>query len=103
MIVRSLFLGVTLLLPFAAKAAADLPALWAERAKSVLAVEYVTETEIERRPTIAMGTVIDDRGTIILPSNSIDPRAATWQLKEFKIYLPGDGNSTPCEYLGQDA
>lgn len=85
------------------RAAADLPALWAERVKSVVAVEYITETEIERRPTVSMGTVIDGNGTIILPSNSVDPRAAMWQLKDFKIYLPGEATSTPGEYLGQDA
>jgi serine protease Do len=84
-------------------AAVDLPTLWAERTKSVVAVEYVTETEIARQPTAAMGTVIDGNGTIILPSGAIDPRVATWQLKEFKVYLPGDANSTPGEYLGQDA
>lgn len=81
----------------------ELPALWAERVKSVVAVEYVTETEVERRPTVSMGTVIDARGTIILQSGAIDPRVATWQLKEFKVYLPGEGTGTPGEYLGQDA
>ena len=84
-------------------AAGDLPTLWAERAKCAVAVEYVTETETERQPTISMGTVIDANGTIILPSGAVDPRAATWQLKGFKIYLPGDATSTPAEYLGQDA
>jgi serine protease Do len=83
--------------------AADLPTLWAERTKSVVAVEYVTETEVARQPTAAMGTVIDDKGTIILPSGAIDPRVATWQLKEFKVYLPGDSTGAPGEYLGQDA
>ena len=29
--------------------------------------------------------------------------SATWQLKEFKVYLPGDATGTPGEYLGQDA
>lgn len=82
---------------------AELPALWAERVKSVVAVEYVTETEVERRPTVSMGTVIDAGGTIILQSGAIDPRAATWQLKEFKVYLPGEGTGAPGEYLGQDA
>jgi serine protease Do len=84
-------------------AAADLPTLWAERVKCVVAVEYVVETEVDRRPTPTMGTVIDANGTIILPSTAIDTRAATWQLKDFKIYLPGEGTSTPGEYLGQDA
>ena len=82
--------------------AADLPTLWAERVKSIVAVEYMTETEVDRRPTIAMGTVIDANGTIIMPSAAIDARVATWQLKEFKVYLPGSGESTPAEYLGQD-
>ncbi len=83
--------------------AATLPELWLERQKSVVAVEYVTETEADRRPTVTMGTVIDSIGTIILPSNAIDPRAATWQLKDFKVYAPGDVNGTPADYLGQDA
>ncbi|WP_414660409.1 PDZ domain-containing protein [Horticoccus sp. 23ND18S-11] len=95
--------GVALLLPLALHAAADLPTLWAERVKSVVAIEYVTETEVARQPSSAMGTVIDARGTIILPSGAIDPRAATWQLKEFKVFLPGSAEGTPGEYLGQDA
>ena len=90
------FLGVL-------SAAPNLPALWAERVKSVVAVEYVTETEVARQPTAAMGTVIDANGTIILPSGAIDIRAATWQLKDFKVYLPGEAESTPGEDLGQDA
>ena len=83
--------------------AADLPTLWAERTKSVVAIEYVTETEVSRQPTTAMGTVVDTNGTLILPSGAVDTRAATWQLKDFKVYLPGDANSSPAEYLGQDA
>lgn len=87
----------------ACAATPDLPALWAERVKCVVAVEYVTVTETERRPTVSMGTVIDSGGTIILQSVAIDPRAALWQLKEFKVYLPGEGDGKPAEYLGQDA
>jgi len=81
----------------------DLPALWAERVKSVAAVEYVTVTETERRPTVSMGTVVDAAGTIILQSVAIDPRAALRQLKDFRVYLPGDGAGAPADYLGQDA
>jgi len=86
-----------------ASGSADLPALWAERVKCVVAVEYVTETEVERRPTVSMGTVIDNLGTMILQSGAVDPRAATWQLKDFKVYLPGEGTGNRGEYLGQDA
>ena len=100
---RFVFLSFALLLNAPRLAAADLPALWAERTKSVVAVEYVTETEVDRNPTISMGTVIDNQGTVILPANAVDPRAATWQVKDFKVYLPGQANSTAGEYLGQDA
>lgn len=98
-----LILAALILAPLAGRAAPELPALWAERVKCAVAVEYVTETETERQPTISMGTVIDADGTIIMQSGSIDSRAATWQLKEFKVYLPGNATSTPAEYLGQDA
>jgi serine protease Do len=98
---RSLFLLA--LAPFSLRAAADLPTLWAERVKATVAVEFVTETETERLPTVTMGTVIDANGTIIIQGGAIDPRAATWQLKDFKIHLPGDAAGTPAEYLGQDA
>ncbi|HEY1110795.1 MAG TPA: signal protein PDZ, partial [Opitutaceae bacterium] len=96
-------LTVVFALLVAAARAADLPTLWAERLKSVVAVEYMTETEVERRPTVTMGTVIDEQGTIIVQSNAIDPRAAVWQLKDFKVYLAGEGTSAPGTYLGQDA
>lgn len=99
-VVRWIALGAAL---FNFARAADLPTLWAERVKSVVAIEYVTETEVERRPTVTMGTVIDAQGTVILQSGAIDPRAATWQLKDFKVYLPGEATSTPGQYLGQDA
>lgn len=82
---------------------AELPALWAERIKSVVAVEYVTETEVDRRPTIAMGTVVDRQGTIVLPGSAIDPRTAISQLKEFKVHLPGEASGEPAEYLGPDS
>ncbi len=100
--VRPLFPFLLLIAP-ALLRAQELPALWAGRIKSVVAVEYVTETETDRTPSISMGTVIDANGTIILPSGAIDPRAATWQLKEFKVYLPGDATGSPAQYLGQDA
>jgi serine protease Do len=83
--------------------AADLPALWAERVKCTVAVEYVTQTELERRPTIAYGTVVDANGTIILPSAAIDLRVSPSQIKDFKVYLPGNPEGTPAEYIGRDA
>jgi len=84
-------------------AAADLPALWAARVKCTVAVEYVTQTELERRPSVAYGTVVDGAGTIILPSAAIDLRVSPKQLRDFKVYLPGDPEGYPSEYLGRDA
>src|SRR5471032_2620299 len=98
-----LILLALFLAPAATRAAADLPTLWAERAKCTVAVEYTTETETERQQRISMGTVIDAKGTIIMPSNAVDPQDATWQLKDFKVYLANDATGTPAEYLGQDA
>ena len=82
---------------------ADLPVLWAERVKTVVAVEYYTETETDRRPSVCYGTVIDHSGTIILPPVAVNTRATPSQLKEFKVYLPGSSQSVPGVYLGQDS
>ncbi len=87
----------------AGASASDLPTLWAERVKCTVAVEYSTQTELERHPTIAYGTVVDADGTIILPSAAIDLRASPKQLKDFKVYVPGDPEGSPAEYLGRDA
>jgi len=83
--------------------AGNLPALWAERAKCTVAVEYITQTELERRPTIAYGTVVDSAGTIILPSAAVDLRISPKQIRDFKMYLPGDPEGYPAQYLGRDA
>ncbi len=83
-------------------AAADLPALWAERVKSVVAVEYLIEMETDRHPGTAYGIVADDRGTIIIPAGAIDARIAPRQLRDFKVYLPGNPEAVTAEYLGQD-
>jgi hypothetical protein len=44
-----LLIAPLLLLSQAGVSAADLPALWAERIKSVVAVEFYVESETERR------------------------------------------------------
>lgn len=81
-----------------------LPALLKERAKSLVAVEFFTETELDRRPTIANGVVVDDQGTIVLPAQVINVRTAPSQLKDFRVYLPGRSTNDYAkgEYLGQD-
>ena len=82
--------------------AAELPELWAERVKCAVAVEFYIETEVDRRDTISYGTVIDNQGTIILPPVAVNLRFAPDQLKDFKVFQPGDPASEPAEYLGVD-
>lgn len=82
---------------------ADLPSLWAARVKCVVAVEYTVETESERRSMFDYGTVVDSNGTIILPSGSVEANLPPEQLKDFKIYLPGEPAVWHGTYLGQDA
>lgn len=82
---------------------ADLPKLWSERVKSVVAIDYYTQSEAERRLTTAYGVAIDRRGTIVLPAASIDPRVPVSELTDFNVYLPGESDGHPCAYLGEDA
>lgn len=99
---RFFFLSMMALSAGGTLAAADIPALWAERVKSVVAVEFYVEMETERRPALSYGTVIDNDGTIIMPSAAVDPRVSPDQLKDFKIHRAGEAASVPGQYLGQD-
>jgi serine protease Do len=89
-------------LPVARGLPADLPRLWAERVKSVVAVDYFTETESDRRQNTAFGVAIDRRGTVILPSTAIDAQASPKQLSGFRAYPAGDSMGFDATYLGQD-
>ena len=83
--------------------AASLPDLFNERLKSVVAVEFFVQDEIERHPVGVQGTVIDANGTIILPAAAILPGVPPGQLKDFKVYRPGSTEPANARYLGQDA
>lgn len=88
----------------AAVRADDLPALFKERVKSVVAVEFFTETELDRRPTVTAAVVADSAGTLVLPPNAINSFVPPGKLKDFRVYLPGRPVSeySTGEYLGQD-
>ncbi|HEX2099287.1 MAG TPA: PDZ domain-containing protein [Candidatus Synoicihabitans sp.] len=105
---RTLCLGAFAALAFVAEGsvhAADLPALWAERVACVVAVEFTTEMELERQVTTAYGVIVDAEGTIILPAPAINPRMPPSQLRDFRVYRPGEPITefAPASYLGQDA
>ncbi len=95
--------GVGLALTAVAAWGADVSALWEERLSTVVAVEHYVETETDRRPSVSYGTVVDEQGTIVLPSIAVNPRSTPSQLKEFKVYRAGSAESVAGEYLGQDA
>ncbi len=100
----SFFASLILLGSAASLRAADLPALWKERVKSVVSVEFFTETELDRRATIVAGLVADANGTIALPPGVVNARVTPAQLKDFRVHLPGDpaGSYAHADYLGQD-
>jgi serine protease Do len=83
-------------------AASPLTTLFNERLKSVVAVEFFVQDELERHPVGVQGTVIDANGTIILPPASILPGVPPGELKDFKVYQPGRTEPSNAVYLGQD-
>lgn len=92
------FLGVR-----AVAAAADLAALFKERLKCVVAVEFYVETETDRQLNTVMGAVADRDGLIILPASAISPHTPPERLKDFKVYQPGSATAYTADYLGEDS
>ena len=98
---RRIFLFLVIAAATAGRAT-PLTDLFNERLKSVVAVEFFIQDEIERHPVTVQGTVIDSNGTIILPGGTIQPGVPPGQLKDFKVYRPGSIEPTTASYLGQD-
>ncbi len=84
--------------------AADFPALFKERVKCVVAVEFFTESELDRRPSVTTALVADTNGTLVLPPSAINAYVSPAKLKDFRVYLPGKPvvDYASAEYLGQD-
>ncbi|HRP06471.1 MAG TPA: hypothetical protein PLV87_16275 [Opitutaceae bacterium] len=84
--------------------AAEIRDLWKERLKSVVAIEFFTETELDRRPTVIFGTVIDREGTVVFSGAAVNARSTPTELKDFRVYLPGENvrNYASATYIGQD-
>lgn len=78
--------------------------LWQERLASVVTVEFFVDGELERQTTQTFGTVIDEQGTIIFPSEAISSKAAVSQLTDFRVYRPGADATEflPASFLGHD-
>ncbi|HVU17498.1 MAG TPA: PDZ domain-containing protein [Candidatus Didemnitutus sp.] len=91
-----------LVLTLAARAA-DVPTLLKERLASVVAIEFVVQTESERRPVSVLGTVVDDQGDVMIPGSAIPPTVGLDQILDFKAYPAGGGDGEAATYLGFDA
>lgn len=89
------------------------PALWAgepggieelfeERIRSVAAVEFFVETEVDRHPSAELGLVADDKGLILLPEHAIPGGVPVGQMKEFKVSPLRSRSEYAAEYLGQE-
>ncbi len=103
-LVQPLGLACVLVGTVASTSAAEIRDLWKERLKSVVAIEFFTESELDRRPTVIFGTVIDKEGTVIFSGGAINVRSTPTELKDFRVYLPGENvrTYTGATYIGQD-
>ncbi|MCH6256431.1 PDZ domain-containing protein [Puniceicoccaceae bacterium K14] len=82
--------------------AQDFEAMFQERLKSVVVVEFFVETEEDRWSVDVNGIVVDDDGLIQLQDNALPAWIPVEQLKEFKVFQPGNLDEHDAEYLGQD-
>jgi serine protease Do len=73
-----------------------------ERLKTVVAVEFTIQTEIDRRQVVVNGSVLDHEGTIVIPGAAILPGLAPEQLRDFKVYRPFSDEGADATYLGPD-
>lgn len=80
----------------------DYEGLMRERVRSVVAVEFFVETEIDRRPTGELGIVADDNGLIVMQEDAIPGWIPPSQLKEFMVFTLGGREEYSARYLGQD-
>ncbi len=77
--------------------------LFAERFRSVAAVEYFIQFETEREPREGIGVVLDGDGLIVLNEGVVPGWVPPEQFRDFRVFVPGEDNDGyPATYLGQD-
>lgn len=77
--------------------------LFEERAKSVVAIEYFIQSEIDRSPVDTVGLVIDHEGLIVINKSAVPNWLPPDQFKDFVVFPPGEGgDGYKAEYLGSD-
>ena len=74
-----------------------------DRKKCTVMVEYIIQAEENREKISVQAVVADDKGTLILPAESIPEILPPKMLKDFKVYVPEYPDSgEKCFYLGCD-
>ncbi|MGF1449716.1 MAG: PDZ domain-containing protein [Opitutales bacterium] len=75
--------------------------LFLERTRSVVAVEFVVELEIERAPITRVGLVLDEAGHIILQDEAIPDWLPVENVREIRVHALGtDTDGLEAEFLG---
>ena len=81
----------------------NLKELAMERSKTIVAMEFVLERELDRQEGAAYGLVVDEKGTIVVLESMIPSWAPVEKLKNFLGYaLSNDDDTYELEYLGKD-
>lgn len=82
---------------------ADFTDLFDERVKSVVAVRFFIQHEVDREPAFAIGLVFDDEGRVVLLDSAMPSWLPPDRFRDFRVTLPGeDREGDRAEYLGQD-
>ncbi len=96
------YLAGTLFLP-ADSLPDNLSKLAMERRKTIVAIEFVLERELDRQEGGAFGLVVDNDGTVVVLPSRIPAWEPVEKLKDFFGYtLPHSGDRHQLEYLGED-
>jgi serine protease Do len=91
---RLLALLLLIFAPVPARAAMDPAAarqLYAKVTPSLVAVQYIWQSELGRRELVGPGVVVGEEGLVMTPLSLFDLRIPDAQMKEFKIIVPRPG------------
>jgi S1-C subfamily serine protease len=72
---------------------------------SLVAVQYVWESELGRRELVGAGVVVSEDGLVMVPISLVDTRIPDGQMKEFKVLVPSqehDPDELDAEFVGRD-
>ena len=98
-----MLLAVTGIQPHLSSASGT-PALFEERVRTLVFVEYYTQREVDRQPGEAIGLVADDSGTIVCLPHAFPDWLPPERIRDIRLYPARNpaGEGFAADYLGQD-